>query len=738
MIINKFYLFIKNELYTKKVWKNLSGQCFQLNQNLEGRQYILYNLPLLPTTLILKTEKGSFYLKSHHVSFYEFQDDHDPRLSQYHYTAYFNDQDSKEYQLHVYFNQNDQLTTEPVFSFRNETNQYSNMTVDNKFSENLIWLAIDKSFAIIAELRKQQQDGLLVFEKDYAALERQLEDFSIDLATHYEVYQTLLQETLQVLQYLADYHDNSQYEVLLNLFKKIEKSLAIQKTTLVEQNVMDDESISDSDTLSSITITKKLHHESKIKEKSQLLQAAVTAKDLLLSSKNDVYDNQVTRFLAFHDRLADLLLLATHENSEMSSDDLQHIQSLMSIKSSKAKELLIELLLKNQFELAYHLRQFANLIPDNCFRIALMKGNARLLDFLLTHKHFAINTFIVRDNLSPVLFCFLKNNEEVPQVDCLSVLIKHHASIFIAAPDGLPVAHHIFNNSNHPLRKALIDNTATALGRKSFYQSLVNSIECYLANHSVEDSVKNILLFSMETYKIAMTDLPGQHSVIHDKAIQKTQSTVCKIASHFSQEELNAVKADRDVTARFKKYCSACQQYKAKLSKREQYQLNVQNNLTLDNINQLLDHIQPSTENLKQEVLQILNSLIDVIHLKEELLDVQKTICSKTINKKERNNAEQRQKEILNELNGLLEGKLFFLSHPQEVRDLLSMEKNLQKVRDLLSMKKNLQNNLEATQISMSHLHSLFKNEEANCEQLEAAFRDLEITSEGFFAALPL
>jgi len=67
-------------------------------------------------------------------------------------------------------------------------------------------------------------------------------------------------------------------------------------------------------------------------------------------------------------------------------------------------------------------------------------------------------------------------------VDCLSVLIKHGASMLIKDTDGLPVAYQILSDPFHPLRKAALQN-ATKMLSPSMCATLENILQDYFRQH---------------------------------------------------------------------------------------------------------------------------------------------------------------------------------------------------------------------------------------------------------------
>lgn len=697
MTINSLYFFIKEGLSNSiKENQDLHPEKFHFDQNLDQKNYIRYDLPVSKNSFV--EENQCFNLISHHLSFYEFTMNKNPRLSQYHYTAYFEDENQQKYQLHVYFDSNDQLTTDPVFSLETETNCFRKKNTSDELMAMLTQFAMDKSHKLIAELRQQFDSNVSSLEKKYNELEQQLTLLSIDMVHNHIAYQSSLNETISILSRLADYYPNSEYKESLTLFKRIQiliptmnkKEKPFTNPTNDENNTSDKPIIK-----TKIIVTKDSFHDNTL---STLIQQAETAKNTFLSCEEDLH-SRAELFLNFNNDACEVLAISTHEHLAIKPQNLQAIESLVSSKNIEGKKLLIDLLMHNQFEQAYNLRRFLIPIPDNLVKMALATGNAKLLDFLLTHGNFPINTFTVVDQLSPTLFCFVKDNSKFPKAGCLSVLIKHGASLFIPAHDGLPIAHHILSIPNHPLKKALIDNADLTLGKPHFYKTLIRLLENNLPGNILDDTQKTRILFSIEEYKASLTLVSGSCSATNTTTFIKNLEKVESLAKNFSSTDIEAVRTDKEVLAKTEEYIRLYKILSNKLSSTEKRRLALQGRSVLDNVNKIVETIGTNSVNLKQETLNVFDDSIRIITLRIELIDIQRILKTQK-NIKQVKNANKRQLEIIAELKPL-EEKYLYLRERELLLPRLT-DKNLAAIKGVMD---ELHQEIESQQSLLAHLN---------------------------------
>ncbi|CDZ79178.1 hypothetical protein BN59_03496 [Legionella massiliensis] len=121
--------------------------------------------------------------------------------------------------------------------------------------------------------------------------------------------------------------------------------------------------------------------------------------------------------------------------------------------------------------------------------MALQTQNHQLLEFILIDGNININHQEVTTFSSAVHCCL----DFAGMANCLSVLIKHGASVFGRDEQGLPIAHIIL--TNHPLLKQVFRaHRAKTIDSLAFYKKLLFSLKLYLAENTLipEASYKEI------------------------------------------------------------------------------------------------------------------------------------------------------------------------------------------------------------------------------------------------------
>jgi hypothetical protein len=288
------------------------------------------------------------------------------------------------------------------------------------------------------------------------------------------------------------------------------------------------------------------------------------------------------------------------------------------------KELLASLLLDREFKMAHSLRNFTTYLPNTFIAISLSTGNAQLLDFILTHGECAINTFLIK-GLSPVRFYFENHNSKFPKIECLSVLIKHGASLMIAAKDGLPIAYHILTTIQHPLYNALLDNAQTTLARKGFYRALIKSLENKIEKMAPDDPIRQEVLNNIKLFDVEFNLLQEKNSKLEQKLVTQSAKNSNQLSNNFEKSTLLTLQHDQAHQQALSDLKRAAEGYYQKLSKSQKLQILHNGNSILQTWNEYLKLIDPKSL-LKEEVIKNIETITHQITLQSELFDLQKKI----------------------------------------------------------------------------------------------------------------
>lgn len=674
---NKLYFFIQHELAKlNAASSSLLKDRFQFISNKEGRHYAVYELTVDSRKTLVSPSGEGYRLNSHHVSFDEKQDDKDSNLSQYHYTAYLTGKKGMEHQLHVYFDLNDHPLAVSI-SVKDANGQYIKSEISPEFSDSLTQLALDKSNGLMKELRKQHLNTLDKLETDYNELERNLAILSKDLVVNRLEYQALYKKALAVLMLLERFHYDPHYEKLVHFFRKISNTIESVPTGYKLEISDVSHPLEHSEETTFIQSSEKVMRKTPKQLLQPLIQEAIEANGRLATSTS--LEQQRNDILDARQKTADLLILTEDSNYSATAKDLQQILSLRTENNNKAKRLLLSLLMKKEINLAEPLGFVANTIPGKWIQLALSTGNATMLDFLLTHGHFPINTFQTTDNLSPVEFCFRKGGAKV---ECLSVLIKHKASIMTKAEDGLPIAHHLIANINGPLHRALSDNTKTTIAQPRFYKTLIGILESTLAQSNVNNSTKAQINRGILNYMLAIKNLAASNnSPIEVQGIQRKMNAIHHITSHPGMNGyIDKLKNDPEVLLKVNNYNCLVTEYNLKISKNTRQQLMRDSNSILKNIDTMFNGVDLSCfSEYKKSTLEFIDDQIHAVRLGSELIDVQKELNKYTRNahknpSKSTKQAANRQRELLSELNEINSKYSFLSSSKQDMNSLCENE----------------------------------------------------------------
>jgi hypothetical protein len=566
-----------NSLYAYMLQKQNARLQFIFKTNIQGTHFLLHEL--VPTRVItpvgFKDNNRQLLLTTDHLSFYEKQDDSNPALSEYHYTAYFlaNDQ---EYQLHVYFNHEDRLTTEPQLSIKCPDGTYKplkNLTANS--IQNLLELAIERSMPFMTPLRSALQKQIQQDIKVYTTLIDELNLLSADMQKNLVSYYDKIDQLIDLLNLIIPYHNNRQYQSELVLFEKVKANRPISATQQIkpqssETKIEPEEHDDDLTLPMPIPLLRQRSIEKLIVQANEAYQKF----EFMRVMKSTDLSQIVTALLHSNLIFQDALVATLEPGSETTEVELDNLRRLMQKNYSSRQKTLQKLLISNEFQLAEQLAGYPDkqqgIFPENevskLINMALMVGNAPLLHFLLAHHQIPVNTFTMGENSSPVMYCFLNSSPKSPKTDCLSVLIQHGFSLNEHDPQtNLPIAHIILSTYKHPLRQALLNNKSLTILNRGFYTSLIKELERIQAlQEKPDEKISDLIL----EYKAAKEPISDRSRIdrLHASQLIDAQE---KLAEHFGEAELLLLNFDSDVQLKKRSLAVLEQQYLAMLSGKE-------------------------------------------------------------------------------------------------------------------------------------------------------------------------
>jgi hypothetical protein len=518
---NNLFNFIESQIYNGKGKKqSFKNSVLVKSTTLEDKPYFRFDLSL-NKIVMLRNEPLELTLTGHHISVYKDQNDNIPVLSQYHYTADFAASDGKSYKLHTYFNDNDELTAPPILSVENAMGQCKPVESES-FHEQFLNLASLNIQTVLTELRKQQYQKITALEESINQLEQDATALSANLQDNYEIYQATTDRILEETKTLAPLVKHSNYEKMYNITALLKKHLAIEHAILQRPNEPQADSTPEQkDDIAPLTSHRKKSKHTQKKRQTPApkvdLEASVTALALRFSELDrENPDTFTTEINELHTDFYQISVLLDEKirGATLSIDSLKQLQQLEINIKNTGKKLLFDLLDTGSLDLAAKLTPYHYLLNATHLNEALGSRNHQVLDFLLTYGDYGINnqsiTISGQTYNSPAHYCVQAYTKKSSTKDCLSVLIRHGASILATAKNGLPIAHTILSTVNHPLRIALSENTDKTTQNPRFYQQLTVALEYHLRTCECSDEMKKHLEQWMEYY----TDEASQASAL--------------------------------------------------------------------------------------------------------------------------------------------------------------------------------------------------------------------------------
>ena len=441
----------------------------------EGKEYFFLALPIGATTVI-----GDYKLISHHMSVYESPLNSGDK-SEYHYTAFFQDKDGKEYRLHIYYNYKDYHVWEPQFCIKDSSNNFvliNSAELDEAF-KTLADLSIN---GLMSHLRTVQKTVITKLQNEYDTLEKKATLLSMDIKKNKIEYLSIMDRLINIQEELATYSNNrreilSKIRLLRSRYAEIStpkiESLylglevnAHVPTELKEQPIPDHKTseydVKQKDTAKSVSAKQG------VKDKIQELNTR------LIKYKSIEVEERATFTVSC---LTELVAL------EVETDNYTELNELRNQIEELGTSLLQNYLLKGEFDKATQLNGFYHLLSENIFDFAIQKSekDTGLLNFLLKEKILPFNykNFMIGKVAysSLVEYYFESGLPDQAKIKGLDALIKNGVSLLALDKNGLPYAATLIAKPSHPLRSVLESNAELTVNNPVFYKQLIRVLE---------------------------------------------------------------------------------------------------------------------------------------------------------------------------------------------------------------------------------------------------------------------
>jgi hypothetical protein len=443
-----------------------------------GTEYFLYTLPL-PNPANMQLGTKEFIIKEQHISIYSHQDNRDPNLSQYHFTATLITPEGEQ-KIHVYFNRKDQCVKASMDVPYHDVPYH-----DASNPEELIEHAITASWRTIAELRKQRSEEIKRLNSQLANLSSCQDAQDI----------TKINAILKTLRSLYTLEPLGKYGALIKYYLKFKKTVkdSLQVKTMEVEAETDDLGLYDKPIAwGPSVVSPKMPR--KEEQPALSLDNIITLRTLL-NNYTDESDRlkKPELFIRFHEQLMNADMLAS--DGDTSSEVVEALDMLHNDSNNIGEKLVLDLLLRHQplttsiQTQAKTLQYYLQPNSEKLFVMALKSGNYLLLEFVLEHSEITINTLLI-DDTSPICFCLEHQYKDLTQQRaCISILMKQGASTLVPAKDGLPIMFHMYTKHLH-LRKTLLDNIEETLYNPSYARQFIRLLEMHKSHSNPSDATK--------------------------------------------------------------------------------------------------------------------------------------------------------------------------------------------------------------------------------------------------------
>lgn len=504
MTKNTLYQFIQ---FQPAEWKKQYGIQVKPKKDQHGNNYFLFNLATEKQLAIQIEGQNLFTVKSHHVSIYE-KDYPIPQktsFSEYHYTAELEDEHKKIHLLHVYYNAKDQ---DVGLSLTDQANY-------DDFSEALISFATDKIYSFLRQLRKKQYLYIQQLEQDYDKLDVKASNASrrINTPSQKNDYLNMLNDLMAKTVQLNLLVNHTYYSGASKLLEKLKTSTTNYIPTPAKEIAPAKAQQTKPAAQSSKPVTARNHRRNNKKSQPKVNElSSVTQSIQELTDKiKKINITQVETLCKLYAECNQIDALTDFESASMA--DLRQLrQAQLSLEKMAKRQLLSIIQAKNtdpesrekELQQLKYMTAFHHLINASHLSIALQNGDHLLLDFLLNHSEFYLDSqeIIIHDKTYPnaVDYCLACDDTKINIESCFEVLIKHQASLMLPGQESMPAAYLILSNSKQRLHATLIKHLDTLLDKGAFYAKLHSHLRFYLHNHQPGEEQKKMLDKAMHQY----------------------------------------------------------------------------------------------------------------------------------------------------------------------------------------------------------------------------------------------
>ncbi|MCE3044881.1 hypothetical protein [Legionella sp. 16cNR16C] len=517
---------------------------------LDKKDYYLMDLEL-PRPITFDLDNQKLELIEHHISVYATESNDNPGLSQYHYTVKLKpvkpekakkkpDPLSDHYILHIYFNEKDELTKLPSLNFVSKGRQKT-VYIDHDLIGRFLALTEEMIRPTLMQLRALKKECIEQLQQQYQIEEARASELSTDLkknaAEHKQAIQRMIAIRLE-LDPLFKHDSNAAVAEMLGAIQ-FKSPIAQEKIPLPPTKSAEEKKPAPaSQSKRKNKQPKKSLNKGKIrqseKEFENGLQKLTREFAKLQSENSSKLAIDLCNMFAKTSELSIIALDASPSKAGLSELNLLRLQI-----QTTGEKLLKQLVKDKNFALASTLYPFHSSLEQRLINEALSCGDDRFLDFLIQCSEHDLNyqPLRIREQAfsSPMHYCLQTCRGSMDMSGCFSTLVKHNASLLVPDEQGIPLAHIILSDPNHPFQKPL---TASKKLTKDFYFKLISHLESYLSSHDLDEVSAEQMAIEIDVYRNrAQSAVLAQE--LNDMSELSNVSNMVELAAHIGNEQVH-------------------------------------------------------------------------------------------------------------------------------------------------------------------------------------------------------
>lgn len=443
-----------NPLYLQAKKFATDAASSQLKCTTTGSKYFLYEFAR--ATFAFDFNRATLSLLGHHLSIHEVDDPENHYLSAYHYTAYFDGQMAR-YQLHVYFDRKDEIL---AIQFSQQLASGKNViALNDEQKQILLDRAAKTAYSFVRPFRAKVQTHLMADKK---TLEHHIGQ--IATANSPRQYRELVAAVIDCLTEICSYDQHSSFAYQLKYYRRMFRQIPPTLLSPSKERKHAQAALSDSDTDATAWVVL----ESPTKQSPTTptkTKTSLTPTIARLMQEFSQYASAGTNADTIETLLPRLRMLyqeayitdASRGERQyiVTTEDEHNLDTLLQSIEKQRLAFFQYLIMVKKFSGARSLMGAEQIEEHELAKLVYLSLNTvnhELLDFLLTHYEYPINTSEFQ-SLSPAMYC-LKRSATVPEIaKCFEILLKHKASLNERDPEtSMSIMETILFTANHPLK----------------------------------------------------------------------------------------------------------------------------------------------------------------------------------------------------------------------------------------------------------------------------------------------